>query len=105
MKIILFIWFMIISFNSSGAIIYVQGLPMPLEHRNDVYLLPPTNVTPSNTTVFYITMDGVNKVCLLDTHMTGGFYQITQVEFLIAGNRTVWNCYAYETRVVKVLPW
>ncbi|KTD08327.1 hypothetical protein [Legionella jamestowniensis] len=58
MKIILFLWFMTISFVSSSAIIYVKGLPMALEQKNDVYLLPPSNVTPSNTTLFYITMDG-----------------------------------------------
>ncbi|CEK09612.1 hypothetical protein [Legionella hackeliae] len=105
MKIILFLGFMTMSFASSGAIIFVQGLPMALEQRNDVYLLPPSNVTPSNAVLFYITMDGVNKLCVLDTHINGGFYQITQVAFLINGNRTVWNCYAYETEVVKVLPW
>ncbi|ASQ47086.1 hypothetical protein clem_12760 [Legionella clemsonensis] len=78
---------------------------MALEQRDGIYLLPPSNIIPSNTISLYITMDGVDKICVIDTHSGGTLEQITQVNFLINGVRTTWNCYAYETTVIKVLPW
>ncbi|WED42698.1 hypothetical protein [Legionella cardiaca] len=103
MKTILFLWFMSMSFISSGAVIFIKGLPMALEHRNEVYILPP--IVPANAITLYITMDGINKICVLDRHTNAVFEQINQVNFLLSGVKTEWNCYAYETTVIKVLPW
>lgn len=105
MKIILFVMFMTMSFVSSGAVIIVKGLPMPLEYRNEIYLLPPANITPANVTYLYITMDGINKACSLNTQSDDVFDQISQVNFMIDGVKTEWNCHAYKTTVIEVLPW
>ncbi|RUQ81006.1 hypothetical protein [Legionella septentrionalis] len=105
MKPVLFFMFMSMCSVSAGATIFIKGLPMALEYRNEVYLLPPAKVISPNTTYLYITMDGVDKICTLNMQTDAVFDQATQVYFLINGARTAWNCHAYQTTVIKVLPW
>ena len=104
MKTTLFMLLMCIFLECSGAIIIIKGQPTSLEYRNETYYLPQDYVISPETTNLFITMDGINKVCFLSTTPSLLFEQISQINILINGIKTEWNCFPYTTSVFAVRP-
>ena len=90
--------------ESFGATIVIRGLPTPLEYRDGLYYWPQHLVmSPGNTNLF-ITMDGVKKVCFLNTSPPGLFEQISEISIVIHGSKTEWNCFPYRTTIIEIRP-
>lgn len=105
MKASIFFLLMCICIESFGAIIIVRGHTAPLEYSEELYYWP-LNLTINPETVnLYITMDGINKVCFLNTAPQGLLEQISEISIIIKGIKTDWNCFPYETTIHEVLPW
>lgn len=104
MKTTLFLLLMCICIMSFGAIIIIRGLPSPLEYRDELYYWPPNIVITPGTTNLFITMDGINKVCFLNTAPKGMLEQISEISIIIHGLKTDWNCFPYRTTIFEVRP-
>ncbi|HIG0328379.1 TPA: hypothetical protein ACX87D_002275 [Legionella pneumophila] len=104
MKPTLFLLLMWICTASFGATIMVKGLPSPLEHSNDLYYWPPNIAFSPGTTNLFITMDGINKVCFLNTGIQGGLEQISEISIIINGVKKDWNCFPYTTTILEARP-
>lgn len=103
MKTIFLLLFMSLSLQSSAAIIVIHGQLSPLESRGDLYYLPQTYVISPDTTNLFITMDGLNKVCFLNT-APSLLEEVSQVNLFMNGIKTEWNCFPYKTTVFEVRP-
>lgn len=103
MKAILFLLFMCIFIESRGAVIVIEGQPSALEYRGEFYYLPQGYVIPE-TSSLYVTMDGLNKVCFLNTESALLFEQVAMIIIIINGIKTEWNCFPYKTTVFEVRP-
>lgn len=104
MKTAIFLLLMCISIETSAAIIIIRGQPIPLEYKEDLYYLPINLVMDPGTTNLFITMDGVNKVCFLNTAPSGLFEQVSEISIVINGFKTEWNCFPYITTVTEARP-
>lgn len=104
MKAILFLLLMEVSIVSSGQTIFVRGLPTPLEQRGDIYFLSPTYVISRDITYLYVTMDGINKVCFLNTEPTVMYDYISHINIFINEIKTEWNCFPYKTTIIEIRP-
>ena len=104
MKAIIFFFLISISVVSSGETIIIQGLPTPLEQRGELYYLPPSYVVSPDTTYLFVTMDGINKVCFLNTASAVIYDQISHMNIFINGMKTEWNCFPYITTIMEVRP-
>lgn len=102
MKPSIFLLLMCICIESFGAIIIIRGLPSPLEYRNELYYWPLNIVLNPGTKNLFITMDGINKVCFLNTAPQGTLEQISEISIIINGLKTDWNCFPYRTTVFEV---
>ncbi|HBD9366580.1 TPA: hypothetical protein KLD70_002482 [Legionella pneumophila] len=103
MKPTLFLVLMWICAESFGATIMVKGLPSPLGYSNDLYYWPPNVAISPDTTNLFITMDGINKVCFLNTGLQGGLEQISEIS-IINGVKKDWNCFPYTTTILEARP-
>lgn len=103
MKNIIFLLLMCIYIESFGAVIIVNNQPLPLEYQGDLYYWPLHVDGPGSKNLF-ITMDGLNKICFLDTAPQGLLEQISKISIIIKGQKTDWNCFAYTTRYYEVRP-
>lgn len=104
MKMTICLLLMCICIESSGAIIVISGQPTPLEYRGELYYLPQDYVIVPEDANLFVTMDGINKVCFLNTDSPLLFEQISQISILINGIKTEWNCFPYRTTVVEARP-
>jgi hypothetical protein len=89
---------------ASGATVIIRGQPAPLEYQNDFYNLPQTFNIPQGTTQMYITMDGIDKLCILNTADSDIFEMVSRMNILVHGIKTEWNCFPFITTVEEVLP-
>ena len=97
MKTNIFLLLMCICIKSFGAIIFIKNQPTPLEYQNELYYWPQNFVMSPGTTNLFITMDGMNKVCFLNTAPPGLFEQMSEISIVINGFKTEWNCFPYTT--------
>lgn len=104
MKPPIFVLLMCICIQSFGAIIMIRGLPSPLEYKDDLYHWPLNIVFSPRTTNLFITMDGTNKVCFLNTAPSGVLEQTSEISVIINGLKTNWNCFPYRTTIYEVRP-
>ena len=104
MKAILFLVLIGISDVSSGQTILVQGFPTALEQRGELYYLAPTYVISPDINYLYVTMDGIHKVCFLNTEPSVMYDQISHINIFINQMRTEWNCFPYKTTVLEIRP-
>lgn len=104
MKLALFLVLVWICTESFGTAIMVKGLPSPLEYRNDLYYWPPNVAISPDTTNLFITMDGIDKVCFLNTGLQGGLEQISEISIIINGAKKDWNCFPYTTTILEARP-
>jgi hypothetical protein len=104
MKAILLMVLMHISIVSLGATIIIKGQPSPLEYNGVIYYLPQTYEIKPETTYLYITMDGINKVCFLNTSPSVTFERIPYINIFSNGRKTIWNCFPYKTTIHAVRP-
>lgn len=104
MKTNIYLLLMCMCIESYGAIIIIKNQPSPLEYRNELYYLPQNFGLSPGTTNFFVTMDGINKVCFLNTARSGTLQQISEISIVINGVKTDWNCFPYETTVIEVRP-
>ena len=104
MKLKIFLLSMCLGIKSFGAVILVKEQPSPLEYRDDVYYWPQNFVIRPGTTTIFVTMDGINKVCFLNTAPSGMFEESSEINILINGIKTEWNCFLYKTTVFAVRP-
>jgi hypothetical protein len=104
MKTTIFLILMCIWLKSSAATIVIMGQPSPLEYRGELYYLPQNFVIAQETVSLFITMDGLNKVCFLNTETPLLFEQVSLISILIRGVKTEWNCFPYRTTVYEVRP-
>lgn len=95
---------MCIYIESSGATLVVKGQPTPLEYQNDVYYWPLNLAISPGLQTLYITMDGINKVCFLNTAPPGLLEQMSEISIIIKGKMTDWNCFPYTTTYYEVRP-
>ena len=101
----MFLLLMCFYVESFGATIFIRDQPSPLEYRDELYYLPINFPMSPGTTNFFITMDGINKLCFLNTIPTNGmFEQISEVDIVINGVKTEWNCFPYTTTVSEDRP-
>jgi len=103
MKAILFLLLMCILLECRAAVIIIDGQPSALEYRGEVYYLPQGYVLPE-TPSLYVTMDGINKICFLNTESALLFEQVSLIVILVNGIKTEWNCFPYKTTVFEVRP-
>lgn len=89
--------------QSFAAIVVINGQLSPLEYRGELYYLSETYVISPDTTNLFITMDGVNKVCFLNT-APSLLEEVSQIDIFMNGMKTEWNCFAYRTTVFEVRP-
>ena len=87
MKAIIGSFLLLISLISSAATVFIKGMSWPLEYKDNVYYLPQTYVMTPGTTYLYITIDGINKVCSLNTETAGLFELVSHINILINGIR------------------
>ena len=104
MRATLFLLLICFWIQSSAAVIFISGQPSPLEYRDELYFLPETYVIAPETTNLFITIDGLNKVCFLNSESALLFEQVSQISILVNGIKTEWNCFPYRTTVVEVRP-
>ncbi len=104
MKMSIFLCLLCFSMEALGEVIIIRGEPLALEYKNDFYYLPQNLVLNPGTTNLYVTMDGVNKVCFLNSAPSGLFEQISEIDIIIDGFKTEWNCFPYRTTVFAVRP-
>lgn len=104
MKPTIFLLLMCVFIESFGAIIIIRGLPTPLEYRDDLYYWPLNIDFRPGTKNLFITMDGINKLCFLNTASKGGLEQISEISVIINGLKTDWNCFPYRTTVFEISP-
>ena len=104
MKTTLFFFLMCLYVECSGAIIIINGQLSPLEYSGELYYLPQTYVISPETTNLFVTIDGINKVCFLNTVPSLLFEQISQINIVISGVKTEWNCFPYRTTVFEIRP-
>ena len=104
MKPLLFLLLLLSCIQSFAAIIFVRNQPMPLEYIHEEYYWPANFNMEPGTTTFYITMDGINKVCFLNTGVHGLFEQKSEISIIIKGIKTEWNCFPYRTTILEVRP-
>ncbi|MFO3149133.1 hypothetical protein SCR18_09085 [Legionella pneumophila serogroup 1] len=104
MKPTLFLLLMWICTEPFGATIMVRGLPSPLVYSNDLYYWPPNVAISPSTTNLFITMDGIDKVCFLNTGLQGGLEQISEISIIINGVKKDWNCSPYTTTILEARP-
>ena len=100
----MFFLLMCISVVSSGEIIFIKGLPSQLEQRGELYYLPPSYVVKPTTTYLFITMDGVNKLCFLNTTPGVMYDRIAHISILMNEMKTDWNCFPYTTTITEARP-
>ena len=87
-----------------GAVIIIRGQPTALEYRDELYFVPQGYTIRPETTNLFITMDGVNKVCFLNTQPPGLFEQVSQISILLNGFKTEWNCFPYIVTISEDRP-
>lgn len=104
MKAIILFLLMCVSMMSRGEAIIIRGEPSPLEYRNDIYYLPPTYVIPPETTYLYVKINGINKVCFLNTSTAVLYDRISHINIFFNGAKTEWNCFPYITTIIEVRP-
>ncbi|CAM3046357.1 hypothetical protein [Legionella worsleiensis] len=104
MKKTLFIFLMCVSWGAFSANILVRGQPIPLEYNHDIYYWPNNVALYPGTQNLFITMDGINKLCFLNTAPPGLLEQISAISINIKGQLTHWNCFPYTTEIYEVRP-
>lgn len=104
MKAATFLFLICLCMKSFAAIIIIKGQSYPLEYRNELYYLPQNFTIPPGTENVYITMDGIDKVCFLNTGMHSTLEQITEVDLIINGVKVEWDCFPYITTIHEVRP-
>ena len=104
MKTITFLLLICFCIESSWAIIIIKGQATSLEYGSEPYYLPQNSIISREATNLFITMDGVNKVCFLNTSPSPLFEQVSLVVILIDGIKTEWNCFPYRTTVFEARP-
>lgn len=104
MKATISFLFMCFCMGSFGAIIYIKDQPVPLIYKEEQYYLPLHFSISPGTKNLYITMDGMKKLCFLDTAPEGTLEQISAISIVINGLRTEWNCFPYKTTIIEVRP-
>jgi hypothetical protein len=104
MKTTIFLFLMSLCIESLGAIIFIKGQPTPLTFTNELYYLPMNFSISPGTTNLFITMDGMNKLCFLNTSPPGMLEQISEINIVINGVITDWNCFPYKTTILEVRP-
>lgn len=104
MKPTLFLLLMCLCIESFGAIILIRGLPSNLEYKDGVYYWPLNSVNNPGTTNLFITMDGIKKICFLNTATEGLLEQVSEITIIIKGLKTDWNCFPYKTTYFEVRP-
>lgn len=104
MKTIISLLLMLLYMESYAAIIVIKNQPLPLIYREDLYYLPLNFTIAPGTTNLYITMDGINKVCFISTTPAGMLQQVSDINIVINGVKTGWNCFPYKTTIIEVRP-
>jgi hypothetical protein len=104
MKKTIFLLLMCFYLESFGAVVIVNNQPLPLEYKNDLYYWPLNLEISPGIKTLYITMDGLNKICFLNTAPPGLLEQISEISIIIKGQKTDWNCFPYTTRYYEVRP-
>ncbi len=104
MKKIAFLVLLLINAVSVAETVIIQGQPSPLEFRDNFYYLPQTYSISPDTNYIYITMDGVNKICLFNSAPSDIFEMSSHINILIHGIKTEWNCFPFLTTVEAVWP-
>lgn len=90
--------------ESFGAVVIVNNQPLPLEYKGDLYYWPLNLEISPGVKTLYITMDGLNKICFLNTAAPGLLEQISEISIIIKGQKTDWNCFPYTTRYYEARP-
>ena len=104
MKKTLFLILMCVCLESLAATIIIKGQPIPLEYKNDIYYWPINLAISPGAKNLYITMDGVNKLCFINTAPPGLLEQMSEISINIKGQLTNWNCFPYTTTLYEVRP-
>jgi len=104
MKASMFLLLMCLCMEACGRIVIIQGQPYPLGYRGELYYLPINYVISPGTTNLFVTIDGIKKVCFLNTASSLLFEQVSQLNILINGVKTEWNCFAFRTTINEVRP-
>ncbi len=104
MKPTILVFLMCLWIESFGAIIFIRGQTYPLEYKNERYYLPLNFVISPGTTNLSITMDGIDKLCFLNTAPQKMLGQISEINIIIHGYKTVWNCFPYRTTIHEARP-
>lgn len=92
------------AFGTHSATIIIEGQPTALEYRDNVYYPPSTYVYDPEITYMYVTMNGIPKICLINQQAPLYLEQVSQINIIIKGWKTMWNCYAYNTSIIEVKP-
>jgi hypothetical protein len=104
MKAIFLLVLFLVNTSATGEIVIIKGQPTPLEFSNNFYYLPQTYVIAPEIDYIYITMDGINKICLLNESPSDIFEMVSHINILIHGIKTEWNCFPYITTIKEVRP-
>lgn len=104
MKPSMFLLLICICIESFGATITINGLPSPLEYKDEQYYWPLNIAIRPGTENLFITMDGINKICFLNTAPQGLLQQISEISVIIHGVKTNWNCFPYRTTIYEARP-
>ncbi|KTD31683.1 hypothetical protein Lmor_2559 [Legionella moravica] len=104
MKKTLFLIFMCLYLNAFAATLIIRGQPLPLEYKNDIYYWPLNLAASPNGKNLFITIDGINKLCFLNTAPPGLLEQMSEISINIKGQLTNWNCFPYITTIHEVRP-
>ena len=89
---------------SSATTVIIRGQPTPLINRGDFYYLPETYVINPELTYLYITMDGQDKICLLNTDPAVLSESVDHINIIVKNIKSEWNCFSYRTTVHEVRP-
>ena len=104
MKNTIYLLIMSIYMESFSAVLIIRDQPIPLEYTNELYYWPLNLDMNPGTKNLFITMDGVNKVCFLNTAPSGILEQISEISIIIKGQKTNWNCFPYTTTIHEARP-
>lgn len=82
--------------------VIISGEPIVLEKSGDNYMLPTGTTLPAKAHYYFVTVDGVNKVCYASKQSNLAGAEESTVNVMVDGKVGAWNCYTYSDTMFEM---
>lgn len=94
--------FMVFSASAFADKVVINGEPLVLEKRGEIYVVPDTYKVTKDYQ--YVVIDGTKRACYLDKRPDFVNLDVVSINVQVGGEKGTWNCYSLDPTYFVVQP-